>query len=105
MKKTPFRHLDYKNSFQPNSSFKAKRRKCVERVCNEQNGRQRAGFKRRERQVFIVKDNRRRQVAGSRGRQKVIHRGSKKATIQAGKRLVTSSGRSGNRLTTGNPIG
>jgi hypothetical protein len=28
---------------------------------------------------------------------KVIHRGSKKAKVQAGKRLVTSSGRSGNR--------
>ena len=48
-------------------------------------------------QVVIVKDHRRRQVAGSRGRQKVIHRGSKKATVQAWKRLVTSSGRSGNR--------
>jgi hypothetical protein len=46
-------------------------------------------------QVFIAKDHRRRQVAGSRGRQKVIHRGSNKATVQAGKRLVTSSGRSG----------
>jgi hypothetical protein len=29
-------------------------------------------------QVFIVQDHRRRQVAGSRGRQKVIHKGSKK---------------------------
>ena len=34
---------------------------------------------------LFVKDHRRRQVAGSRGRQKVIHRGSKKATVQAGK--------------------
>ena len=57
------------------------------------------------RRCFLVKDHRKRQVAGSRGRQKVIHRGSKKATAQAGKRLVTSSGRSGNRLITGNPIG
>ena len=31
----------------------------------------------------MVKDHRRRQVAGSRGRQKVIHRGSKKAKVQA----------------------
>ena len=38
---------------------------------------------------LLVKDHRRRQVAGSRGMQKVIHRGSKKATVQAGKRLVT----------------
>uniref|UniRef100_A0A8C8HRA9 Uncharacterized protein n=1 Tax=Oncorhynchus tshawytscha TaxID=74940 RepID=A0A8C8HRA9_ONCTS len=43
---------------------------------------------------FFVKDHRRRQVAGSTGMQKVIHRGSKKATVQAGKRLVTSSRRS-----------
>ena len=56
-------------------------------------------------QVFIVQDHMRRQVAGSRGRQKVIHRGSKKATVQAGKKLITLSGRSGNRLITGNPIG
>ena len=56
--------------------------------CNEHEGRQRAGFKRRAQQVFITKDHRRRQVAGSRGRQKVIHRGSKRATVQAGKRLV-----------------
>ena len=34
---------------------------------------------------IFVKDHRRRQVTGSRGRQKVIHRGSKKATVQAGK--------------------
>ena len=54
---------------------------------------------------LLVKDHRRRQVAGSRGRQKVIHRGSNKATVQAGIRLVTSSGRSGNRLIAGNPIG
>jgi hypothetical protein len=54
---------------------------------------------------LFVKDHRRRQVARSRGRQKVIHRGSKKATGQAGKMLVMSSGRSGNRLITGNPIG
>ena len=54
---------------------------------------------------LLVKDHRRRQVAGSRGRQKVIHRGSKKATVHAGKRLVTSSWRSGNRLITRNPIG
>jgi hypothetical protein len=59
-----------------------------------------SGFKRRAQQVFIVKDHRRRQVAGSRGRQKVINRGSNKATVQAGKSLVTSSGRSGNRLIT-----
>ena len=52
---------------------------------------------------LIVKDNRTRQVAGSRGRQKVIHRWSKKATVEAGKRLVTSSGRSGNREIMGNP--
>ena len=38
--------------------------------------------------MFIAKDHRRRQVAGSRGRQKVIHRGSKRSTVQAGKRLV-----------------
>ena len=56
--------------------------------CNEHDGRQRAGFKRRAQQVFIVKDHTIRQVAGSRGRQ-VIHRGSKKATVLAGKRLVT----------------
>ena len=62
----------------------------------------RACFKRRAQQVFIVKDHRRRQVAGSRGRQKVIHSGSNKATVQAGKRLVTSYGRSGNRFITGN---
>jgi hypothetical protein len=54
---------------------------------------------------LFVKDHRRRKVAGSRGRQKFIPRGSKKATVQAEKRLVTSSGRSGNRLITGNPIG
>jgi hypothetical protein len=54
---------------------------------------------------LLVKDHMRRQVAGSRGRQNVIHRGSKKAIVQAWKRLVTSSGRSGNRLLTGNPIG
>ena len=65
----------------------------------------RAGFKHRTQQVFIVKDHGRRQVAGSRGSQKVIHRGSKKATVPAGKRLVTSSGRSGNSLIAGNPIG
>jgi hypothetical protein len=58
------------------------RNKCK---CNEHKGRQRAGFKRRAQQVLIVGDHRRRQVAGSRGRQKVIHRGSKKATVQAGK--------------------
>jgi hypothetical protein len=56
-------------------------------------------------QVYIVKDHRRRQVAWSRGRQKVIHWGSKKATVQAGKRLFMSSGRSGNMLITGNTIG
>ena len=39
---------------------------------------------------LFVKDHRRRQVAGSRGRKKVIHRGSNKATVQAGKRLVMS---------------
>ena len=39
---------------------------------------------------LFAKDHR--QVAGSRGRQKV-----KQATVQAGKRLVTLSGRSGNR--------
>jgi hypothetical protein len=39
--------------------------------------------------VFIEKDHRRRQVAGSRHKQKDIHRGSKRATVQAGKRLVT----------------
>ena len=49
-----------------------------------------------------MKDHRR-QVAGSRGRQKVIHRESKKATVKAGKRLVTPSGRSDNRLITRNP--
>jgi hypothetical protein len=65
----------------------------------------RVGFKRRAQQVFLGKDHRRRQVAGSRGRQKVIHRrrqeagsrgrqkvihrGSKRATVQAGKWLVT----------------
>ena len=72
--------------------------------CNEHEERQRAGFKRRAQQVFIANDHRRqvagsrgrqkvihrrREVAGSRGRQKVIHRGSKRATVQAGKRLVT----------------
>jgi hypothetical protein len=36
--------------------------------CNEHEGRQRAGFKCR---VFIAKGHRRRQVAGSRGRQQV----------------------------------
>ena len=77
----------------------------IQQVCNEHDGRQRAGFKRRAHQVFIVEDHRRRQVAGSRGRHKVIHRGSKKATVQAGKRLVMSFGRSGNRLISGNPIG
>ena len=41
-------------------------------TCSEHDGRQRAGFKRRAQLVFIVKDHRRRQVAGSRGRQKVI---------------------------------
>jgi hypothetical protein len=55
---------------------------------------------------LFVKDHRRRQVAGSRGRGRhnVIHMGFKKATVQAGKRLVMLSGRSGNRLITGNPI-
>ena len=53
---------------------------------------------------LFVKDHRRRQVAVSRGRQEVIHRGSKKATVKAGKSLETSSERSGNRLITGNPI-
>ena len=38
---------------------------------------------------LIVKDHRRKQVAGSRGRQKVTHRDSKKVTVQAGKRLIT----------------
>ena len=54
---------------------------------------------------LFVKYHRRRQVVGSRGRLKVIHRVSKKATVQTGKRLVTSSGRSGNRLITENLIG
>jgi hypothetical protein len=36
--------------------------------CNEHDMRQRAGFKRRAQQVFIGRDHRRRQVAGSRGR-------------------------------------
>ena len=45
----------------------------------------RAGFKRSAQQVVLVKHHRRRQVAESRGRQKVIHRGSKRATVQAGK--------------------
>jgi hypothetical protein len=62
---------------------------CSPYMCNEHEGRQRAGFKRRAQQVFIEKDHRRRQVVGSRGRQKVIHRGSKRAIVQAGKRLVT----------------
>ena len=35
---------------------------------------------------LFAKDHRRRQVVGSGERQKVIHRGSKKATVQAGKR-------------------
>ena len=56
-------------------------------LCNEHDGRQRAGFKRSR--CLFVKDHRRRKVAGSRGRQKFIHKGSKKATVQAGKRLVT----------------
>ena len=60
-------------------------------MCTEHDGRQSAGFKRRAQQAFIVKDHRGRQVAGSRGRQKVIHMESKTATVQAGKRLVTSS--------------
>ena len=60
-----------------------------------------AGRRRR----LLVKDHRRRQVAGSRGRQKVIHSDAKKATVQAWKRLVTLSRRSGNRVKTGNPIG
>lgn len=51
--------------------------------------------------MFFAKDHRMMQVAGSRNRQNVIHRGSKKAR----KRLITSSGRSGNSLITGNPIG
>jgi hypothetical protein len=54
---------------------------------------------------LFVKDHMRGQVAGSRGRQKVIHRRSKKATVQAGKRLVMSSGRSGSKLITGNAKG
>jgi hypothetical protein len=49
------------------------------------NRRDRAGFKCRAQQVFIAKDHRRRQVAGSRGRQTVIHRGSKRVIVQAGK--------------------
>ena len=53
--------------------------------CNEHDGRQRAGFKRRVQQVFIVKDHSRRHVAGSRGRQKVIHRGSKRQQYRQGK--------------------
>ena len=61
-------------------------------------------MKRRAQQVFIGKGPQE-EVAGSRGRQKVIHRGSKKATVQAGKRLVTSSGRSGNSLIKGNTKG
>ena len=44
-------------------------------------------------QVFVAKDHRRRQVAGSRGRQKVTHRGSKKATGR--EKAVTLSGRLG----------
>ena len=51
----------------------------------------------RAQQMFIAKDCRRRQVSGSRGRLKVIHRGYKRATVQGGKRLVALSGRSGNR--------
>jgi hypothetical protein len=75
-------------------------------LCSEHDGRQRAGFERRAQQVFICKGPQEEAgIAGSRGRQKVIHRGSKKATVQTGKGLVTSSGRSGNRLITGNPIG
>jgi hypothetical protein len=53
--------------------------------CNEHDRRQRAGFKRRAPQVFIVKYHRRRQVAGSRGRQKVIHRGPKGQQYRQGK--------------------
>ena len=59
----------------------------------------------RELRCLVLKDQRTRQVAGSRARQKVIHRDPTKATVEAGKRLVTSSGRSGNMLTTGNPKG
>ena len=40
-------------------------------------------------ECLLVKDYRRRQEAGSRDRQKVIHRDSKKVTVQAGKRLIT----------------
>ena len=40
------------------------------------------GFKHRAQHVFIVKDHRRRQVAGSRGRQKVIHRRRQVAWVQ-----------------------
>ena len=42
--------------------------------CNEHEG---AGFKCRVQQMFNARDHRRRQVAGSRGRQKVIHGRSK----------------------------
>ena len=61
-------------------------------LCNEHEGRQRAGFKRRAQQVFIAKDHRRRQVTWSRGRQKVVQKGVQKgnrAIVLAGKWLVT----------------
>ena len=53
----------------------------------------------------MLKDHRRRQVAGSRGRQKFIHRGFKKTTVQAEKRQVTLSRTSDNRLISGNLTG
>ena len=56
-----------------------------QRACNEHEGRQRAGFKCRAQQVYIAKDYRRRQVAGSRGRQMFIHGGSKRQQYRQGK--------------------
>jgi hypothetical protein len=53
----------------------------------------RAGFRCRAQQVFICKGPEDEAGSWSRDRQKVIHRGFKKATVRAEKRLVTSSGR------------
>jgi hypothetical protein len=56
--------------------------------CNEYDGRQRAGFKRREHQVFIVRTTGGGRYVGPRAGRR-SYTGVPKATVQAGKRLVT----------------
>ena len=72
--------------------------------CNEHDGRQRAGFKLRAQQVFIVKGPQEEAGSWVQGQAEGHTQGVQKGkTVQAGKRLVML--RSGNRLITGNPIG